>query len=117
MSWWIDSDAAAHVANSLYGFVTTQIKTQGARKLKGTNGFQVDVETAGSLALELHTSSKLQSNNGLYVYTVSRNLVFVSCLDDNMYECMFDNKQFVLNKRSKNVGLGVRRGEIIHVIG
>jgi hypothetical protein len=33
-SWWIDSGATAHVANSMHGLNMIQTITKGARKLK-----------------------------------------------------------------------------------
>ena len=66
----------------------------------------------GSLTLELHTGHTLRLNNVIYVPTLSRNLISVSRLDDDMYECHFGKKQFALNKCNKNVGLGVRRGQL-----
>jgi hypothetical protein len=58
-SWWIDSGATAHVANSMQGLIMTQTITKGARRLKVANGVDVDVEAIGSLTLELHTSFSL----------------------------------------------------------
>ena len=46
------------------------------------NGKEADVEAVGSLTLELHTGFLLQLNNILYMPILSRNLIFVSCLDD-----------------------------------
>jgi transposase InsO family protein len=111
-SWWIDSGATAHVANSMQGLNLIQTITSGARRLRVANGVEVDVEAVGSLTLELHTGFHLHLNNVLYVPTLSRNLISVSCLDDNMFECKFGNKQFVLNYCNKDVGLGVRRGKL-----
>ena len=56
--------------------------------------------------MELHTGFRLHLN------TLSRNVISVSCLDNNMHECKFVNKQFELNYYNKNVGLGVRRGQL-----
>ena len=42
-SWWIDSGATAHVANSMQGLNMIQTTTRGSRKLKVANGVEVDV--------------------------------------------------------------------------
>ena len=84
-TWWIDSGATAHVANSMQGL--SMIQREGARRLKVANGVEVNVEAVGSLTLELPTGFLLHLNNVLYVHTLSRNLISVSCLDDNMFEC------------------------------
>jgi hypothetical protein len=52
-SWWIDSGATAHVANSMQGLNLIQTITSGARRLRVANGVEVDVEAVGSLTLEL----------------------------------------------------------------
>ena len=111
-SWWIDSGATTHVANSMQGFDTIQTIRGGTRKLKVANGVEADVEAVGSLTLELHTGHTLRLNNVIYVPTLSRNLISVSRLDDDMYECHFGKKQFALIKCNKNVGIGVRRGQL-----
>jgi hypothetical protein len=91
-SWWIDSGATSHVSNSMQGLSMIQTTTRGARRLKVANGVEVDVEAIGSLTLELHIGFSLQLNNILYVPTLSRNLISVSYLDDDMYECLFGHK-------------------------
>jgi hypothetical protein len=96
-SWWIGSRATSHVSNSMQGLSMIQTTTRGARKLKLANGVKVDVEAIGSLNLELHTGFSLKLNNVLYVPTLSKNLISFSCLDDEMYECLFGHKQFILN--------------------
>ena len=111
-SWWIDSGATSHVANSMQNSNIIQTMGKGARRLKVANGVEVDVEAIGSITLELHTGFRLHLNIVLYVPTLSRNLISVSCLDDNMFESKFGNKQFVLNYCNKNVGLGVTRGQL-----
>jgi hypothetical protein len=92
----------------MQGLSMTQTTARGARRLKVANGVEVDVEAIGLLTLELHTGFSLKLNNVLYVPTLSRNLVSVSCLDDDMYECLFGHKQFILKYFNKDVGLGVR---------
>ena len=104
--------STSHVANSMQGFHTTQTIARSSRRLKVANGVEVDVEAIGSLTLELHTGFHLRLNNVLYVPTLSRNLISVSCLDDEMYECLFGHKQFILKYCNNDVDLGVRRGKL-----
>jgi hypothetical protein len=74
-SWWFDSGATAHVANSMQCLNMIQTITKGARRLKVANGVEVDVEGIGSLTLELHIGFSFQLNNVLYVPSLSRNLI------------------------------------------
>ena len=74
-SWWIDSGATSHVANSMQDPNIIQTMARGARRLKVANGVEVDVEAIGSITLELHTGFRLHLNNVLYVPTLSRNLI------------------------------------------
>ena len=111
-TWRIDSGATTHVANSMQGLSMIQTTAKGARRLKVANGVEVDVEAVGSLTLELHSGYRLHLNNVLYVPTLSRSLISVSCLDDDNYGCKFGNKQFELHFCNKVVGLSVRRGKL-----
>jgi hypothetical protein len=38
----------------------------------------------------------LRLNNVLYVPSLSRNLISVSCLDDDGFDCQFGNKQYLI---------------------
>ena len=58
-SWWIDSGATSHVANSMQDLSIIQTMARGARRLRVANGVEVDVEAIGSLTLELHTGFRL----------------------------------------------------------
>jgi hypothetical protein len=44
-------------------------------------------------------------HNVLYVPSLSRNLISVSYLDDDGYDCQFDNRQCLISFDSKVVGL------------
>jgi hypothetical protein len=47
----------------------------------------------------------LHLHNVLYVSSLSRNLISVSYLDDDGYDCQFDNRQCLISFDSKVVGL------------
>ena len=63
-------------------------------------------------SLTLHTGFKLSLNNVLYVPSMKRNLVFVSCLDDDGYGCHFGNKQCIIMYGNNNVGLASRQDKL-----
>ena len=58
-SWWIDSGATTHVANSIQGYDTIQTIRGGTRKLKVANEVEADVEAVRSLTLEPYTGTLL----------------------------------------------------------
>ena len=105
-TWWIDSGATVHVANSLQGFATKMTLRKGERKIRVANG--VEVEAVGVFTLLLHTGFELQLNNVLYKPSMKRNLVSISCLDDDDFGCNFRNKKCIIMYIVNNVGLTIR---------
>ncbi len=104
-TWWIDSGATIHVANSLHGFHTRRTLQRGERRIRVTNGIEAEVEAIGELPLELNNAFILHLHNVLYVPSLSRNLISVSCLDEDGFDCQFGNKQCLIIFDSKVVGL------------
>ena len=90
-SWWIDSGATIHVANSLQGFAMRRTLRRGERRIRVANGVEAEVKAIGDFTLTLHTGFRLQLHNVLYVPSMKRNLVSVSCLDNGGYRCIFGN--------------------------
>jgi hypothetical protein len=84
-TWWIDSCVTIHIANSLQGFHMRRTLQKGERSIRVTNGVEVEVEAIGELPLELNNGFILRLYNVLYVPSLSRNLISVSCLDDDGY--------------------------------
>jgi hypothetical protein len=60
----------------------------------------------------LNNSFILHLHNVLYVPSLSRNLFFVSCLDDDRYDCQLGNKQCLILFDSKVVGLAFRQDKL-----
>jgi hypothetical protein len=85
--WWIDSGATIHVANSLQGFHMRRILRRGEKNIRVANGVEAEVEAIEELPLELNNDFILHLNNVLYIPSLSRNLIFVSCLDDDGFDC------------------------------
>jgi hypothetical protein len=94
--WWIDSGATIHIANSLQGFVLRRMLRTGERSIRVANGVEAEVEAIGELPLELNNDFILRLHNVFYVPSLSRNLIFVSCLDDDRCDCQFGNKQYLI---------------------
>jgi hypothetical protein len=87
---WIDSGATVYVTNSSQGFLGVQT-TKRERSLKVDDGREAKVEAVGSLLLVLHGGFTLITNNVLYVPSLQRNLIYVSVLEDDGFECFFGN--------------------------
>ena len=111
-TWWIDSGASVYVANSLQGFATKMTLRKGERKIRVANGVEVEAEAVGVFTLLLHTGFELQLNNVLYVSSMKRNLVSVSCLDDDGFGCNFGNKKCIIMYNESNVGLAIRQDKL-----
>jgi hypothetical protein len=104
-TWWIDSGATIHVVNSMQGFCLRRTLRRGERSIRFTNGIKAEIEAIVELPLEMNNGFILRLHNVLYVPSLSRNLISISCLDDDGYDCQFDNKQCLILFDSKVVGL------------
>jgi hypothetical protein len=104
-TWWIDSGAIIHIANSLQGFHMRRTLRRGERNIRVANGVKAKVEAIGELPLELNNGFILRLHNVLYVPPLSGNLISISCLDDDGYDCQFDNRQCLILFDSKVMGL------------
>ena len=67
-TWWIDSKAIVHVANSLQGFCTRRTLQRGERRIKVANG----VEAIGDLSLELVDGFLLKLSDVLFVPSLQK---------------------------------------------
>ena len=90
-TWWIDSGATIYVANSLQGFHTRRTLQRGERRIKVVDGVKAEVEAIGDLSLELDDGFVLKLSDVIYVPSLCRNLISVSRLDDDGYDCHFGN--------------------------
>jgi hypothetical protein len=71
----------------LQGFHTRRTLQRGERSIRVTNGVEAKVEAIGELPLELNNGFILHLRNVLYVSSLRGNLISVSCLDDDGYDC------------------------------
>jgi hypothetical protein len=110
-TWWIDSGATIHVANSLQGFHKRTLR-RGERSIRVTNGIEAEVKAIGELPLELNNGFILHLHNVLYVPSLSRNLISVSCLDDDGYDCQFGNRQCLILFDSRVMGLAFQQDKL-----
>jgi hypothetical protein len=96
----------------LQGFKTRRTLRRGERSIRVTNDVKDEVEAIGELPLELNNGFILRLYNVLYMPSLSRNLICVSCLDDDGYDCQFGNKQYLILFDSKVVGFAFRQDKL-----
>jgi hypothetical protein len=65
---------------------------RGETSIRVINGVEAEVEVIGELPLEMKNDFILRLHNVLYVPSLSRNLISISCLDDDGYDYQFDNR-------------------------
>jgi hypothetical protein len=78
---------------------------RGERSIRVTNDVEAKVEAIGEIPLELNNGFILRLHNVLYVLSLSRNSIPVSCLDDDGFDCQFGNRQCLILFNNKVVGL------------
>jgi hypothetical protein len=88
-TWWIDSGVIIHVVNSLQGLSMRRTLPRGERTIRVVNGEEAEVEAIGGLPLEISNDFTLYLHDVLYVPSMRRNLISVSCLDDDEFDCIF----------------------------
>jgi hypothetical protein len=103
-TWWIDSGATIHVVNFLQGLSMRRTLPRGERTIRVANGEEVKVEAIGELPLEISNDFTLYLHDVLYVPSMRRNLIFVSCLDDDGFDCLFYKKQCLNTFNNEVVG-------------
>ena len=111
-TWWIDLGATIHVANLLQGFHTRRTLQRGERHIKVANGVKTEVEAIRELPLELNDGFVLKLTDVLYVPSLRRNLISVSCLNDDGFDCHFGNGQCKIMFNNKCVGLAFRQDKL-----
>jgi hypothetical protein len=111
-TWWIDSGATVHVANSLQGFRSTRTTQRSERHVKVANGVQADVEAVGDVSLELADGFILLLKDVLFVPSLQRNLISVSCLDNDGFDCHFGDGKCEILCNNECVGLAFQKQDL-----
>jgi hypothetical protein len=107
-TWWFDSGVAIHVANSLQGLSIRRGLVKGQRSIRVANDVEAEVKAIGDLAIELDDGFVLNLNNVLFVPSLRRNLIFVSCFDDENVHCHFGDGKCILKYDGIDVGVTIR---------
>jgi hypothetical protein len=91
---------------------TTQ---RSERHVKVTNGVQIDVEAVGDVSLELVDGFILSLRDVLYVPSLQRNLISVSCLDNDGLNYHFGDGKCEILCNNECIGLAFK-GRSLFVI-
>ena len=83
------------------------LRKEAKDTLKLQNGVRADVEAVGDLSLELADGFTLLLRDVLYVPSIQRNLISVSCLDNDEYDCHFGNGKCKIIFNNTCVGLAI----------
>jgi hypothetical protein len=76
------------------------------------NGMEADFEAIGELPLEISNDFTLYLRDVLYVPSMRRNLISVSCLDDDRFDCLFVKKQCLIKYNNEIVGHAFRHDKL-----
>jgi hypothetical protein len=111
-AWWIDLGGTIHIVNFLQGLSMRRTMSRGERTIRVTNGEKAEVEVIGELLLEISNGFTLYLYDVLYVPSMRRNLIFVSCLDDDGFDCLFGKKQCLIKFNDEVVGRAFRHDKL-----
>jgi hypothetical protein len=82
------------------------------RHIKVANGVRADVEADGDLPLDLADGFTLILRDVLYVPSLQMNLISVSCLDKDGYDCHFGNDKCKITFNNACVGCAILQNEL-----
>jgi hypothetical protein len=85
---------------------------RGERTIRVGNGEEAKVEAIEELPLEINNDFTLYLHDVLYVHSTRRNLIFVSCLDDDGFDYLFGKKQCLITFHDKVVGSAFRHDKL-----
>ena len=105
--WWIDSGATVHVANFLQKFHSTRTLRRGESSIRVGNGLEADVHAIRDLSIESDGGFSLILHKVLFVPSMRRNLISVSCLDFENIHCHFGDRKCIIEYDNKKVDLAV----------
>jgi hypothetical protein len=85
---------------------------RGERTIRVANGEEAKVEAIGELPLEISNDFTIYLYDVLYVPSMRRNLISVSCLDDDGFDCLLGKKQCLIIFNDKVVGRALRHDKV-----
>ena len=80
-SWVLDTGCGAHICTNMNGLSNSRILEKGQVDLRVGNGARVAALAVGTFHLSLPSGLVLELKNCYYVPAISRNIIFIPCLD------------------------------------
>ena len=77
------------------------------RHIEVANGVQAEVEAVGDMSSELADGFNILLKDVLFVPSIHRNLISVSCLDKDSYECYFGHGKCAIWFKDACVGIAL----------
>jgi hypothetical protein len=77
---------------------------KGERTIRVANGEKANVKVIGELPLEINNGLTLYLHDVGYVPSMRRNLIYVSCLDNDGFDCIFGKRQCLIKFNNEVVG-------------
>ena len=96
----------------LQGIRSTRTTQRSERHVKVANGVQADVEAVGDVSLELVDGFILILRDVLYIPSLHRNLISVSRMDTDGYDCHFKNGKCEILFNNVCVGDAILHNEL-----
>jgi hypothetical protein len=81
---------------------------RGERTIRVANCGEAEVEAIRELPLEISNDFPLYLHDILYVPSMRRILIFVSCLDDDGFDCLFGKRQCLITFNNEVAGRAFR---------
>ncbi|VFQ79277.1 unnamed protein product [Cuscuta campestris] len=95
-SWVMDTGCGSHICTSMQNLHECRQLTEGEIQLKVGNGALVYALAVGTYSLSLPRGLILRLNNCLFVPSMSRNIISVSCLDKAGFSFVVKDKTLCL---------------------
>src|SRR5688572_23413784 len=93
-----------------------RITQRSERQVKVANGAQADVEAVGDVHLELDTGFIIILRDVLYVPSLHRNLISVSCLDKDGYSILFGDGRCLIECNDTVISIAFRRNDLYLIL-
>ena len=118
--WLIDSGSSMHMTGDYKNFSSMKEK-QTPHKVELGDKNSYAVKGIGKASIKLESSNDVHLSNVLYVTSLKKNLLYISCLEDKGDRIAFvDGKVLVWSKDSKIEDarvIGIREGRLYKLLG
>ena len=97
-SWVLDTGCGSHICLNVQGLKNRRILEDGEVDLRVGNGAKVAALAVGTYEVTLPSGLLLVLNNCYYVPALSRNIISISCLDNEGFNFLICDKKFSISQ-------------------